>query len=180
MKTKISAFILLSVLLICVLAGCTSEKDTNTTTTPETTVTVTEAVVTTSTTAEDSTNNTNEPATVYATFAKDIDIDLTNAQRFTVDNSDYETEIVFTANESVKSFSFCSLSWLYNEDLDESDFEFVPMFTTDNFDEPVVVTMTFWGDVPSYGILFTDADGTEHSATISTSGMDGSLILDVI
>lgn len=180
MKTKISAFILLSVLLICMLAGCTSEKDTDTTTAPETTVNVSESVATTSTVEESSTNKINEPATVSADFAKDTDIDLTNAQRFTADNSDYETEIVFTANESVKSFSFCSLSWLDNEDSGESDFEFVPMFTTDNFDEPVVVTMTFWGDIPSYGILFTDADGTEHCATISTSGMDGSLILDVI
>ncbi len=177
MKTKIPAFILLSVLLICLLAGCTSGKDTGTTP-PETTGTVSESVVTTSTVAETSTNNTNEPATVYATFAKDTDIDLTNSQRFTADNSDYETEIVFTGNENVKSFSFCSLNWLDNEDSGESNFEFVPMFTTDNFDKPVVVTMTFWGDIPSYGILFTDADGTEHCATISLSGMDGSVILN--
>ena len=178
MKKSLSAFILLSVLILGVFAGCADKPGTDietlpTTNTPETSVTTTVALTTEAAVS-------NEPAAVYATFAKDTDIALTNAQRFVADNSEYETEIVFTANSGVKNFNFCKIEWLDETDSGESDLELVPVFTTDSFEEPLVVTMTFWGDIPSYGITYTDTDGTEHSGIIRINGMDGSLILDVI
>lgn len=192
MKSKLSAFILLSVMIISVLSSCNENPDTKATTVPTTAVTeTTDAKTTDETTAAKTTATettvsetteaviVNEPAEVYAAFRKDADIDLTNAQRFTADNSEYETEVVFTATNGVKSFSFCKLEWLDETDSGESDFEFVPLYTTDSFNEPLVVTMTFWGSVPSYGIIFTDTDDVEYSGVITTSGEDGSLILDV-
>lgn len=128
-------------------------------------------------------DGTEEVSCVIAVFAEDTLVELTNAERFTADNSEYETEVVFFANYGdVYDFEFCEIKWLDDSDSGESDFEFVPVYKTETLtqDTPLVVTMTFWGDMPSYGIRYTDSEGTEHSGTISTSGMDGSLILDVI
>lgn len=80
------------------------------------------------------------------------------------DNSEYESEVVFTANSGVKSFSFCKIEWLDETNSNESDLELIPIFTTDSFEKPLVVTMTFWG---SYGITYTDADGIEYLGTLA-------------
>ena len=128
-------------------------------------------------------DGTEEVSCVIAVFAEDTLVELTNAERFTADNSEYETEVVFFANYGdVYDFEFCEIKWLDDSDGGESDIEFVPVYKTETLtqDTPLVVTMTFWGDIPSYGIRYTDSEGAEHSGTISTSGMDGSLILDVI
>lgn len=128
-------------------------------------------------------DGTEEVSTVIAVFAEDTLVELTNAERFTADSSEYETEVVFFANYGdVYDFEFCEIKWLDESDGGESDIEFVPVYKTDTLtqDTPLVVTMTFWGDIPSYGIRYTDSQGVEHSGTIGTSGMDGSLILDVI
>ncbi len=42
---------------------------------------------------------------------------------------------------------------------------------------PVVVQLTFYGDLPSWGVAFTDMDGVYHQLAINTSGLDGSLVL---
>ncbi len=128
-------------------------------------------------------DGTEEVSCVIAVFAEDTLVELTDADRFAADNSEYETDVVFFANYGdVYDFEFCEIKWLDNSDSGESDFEFVPVYKTETLtqDTPLVVTMTFWGDIPSYGIRYTDSEGAEHSGTISTSGMDGSLILDVI
>ena len=128
-------------------------------------------------------DGTEETSCVIAVFAEDTLVELTNAERFVADSSEYETEVVFFANYGdVYDFEFCEIKWLDDSDSGESDFEFVPVYKTETLtqDTPLVVTMTFWGDIPSYGIIYTDSEGVEHSGTISTSGMDGSLILDVI
>lgn len=123
------------------------------------------------------------PSYVTAIFAQDTLVDLTNAERFTADNSDDAQEVVFFANfGDVYDFEFCEIKWLDESDGGESDIEFVPLYTTDALttNTPLVVTMTFWGDIPSYGITYTDSDGAEHTGTISLNGMDGSVILDLI
>ena len=53
------------------------------------------------------------------------------------------------------------------------------LYTTDALTEgkPVVIRMTFAGDVPDRGIAYTDADGITRYFAITTSGEDGSLLL---
>lgn len=185
MKRRITALVLLSLMLLGALVGCKSSPDTTSTTPNETEVATTENTVTTP--AKDHTDIYDDsddiPSYVTACFATDTPVDLTNAERFTADNSEYEQEVVFFANSGdVYDFEFCSINWLDESDGGESDIEFVPMFTVDTLsnDTPLVVTMTFWGDIPSYGITYTDTAGVEHSGTISISGENGSVILDII
>lgn len=45
-------------------------------------------------------------------------------------------------------------------------------------DAPLVVKIAFPGDIPCYGLRFTDAGGTTRQYAIGMSGYDGSLILE--
>ena len=45
-------------------------------------------------------------------------------------------------------------------------------------DAPLVVKIAFPGDIPSYGLRFTDAGGTLRQYAIGMSGYDGSLIME--
>jgi hypothetical protein len=42
---------------------------------------------------------------------------------------------------------------------------------------PLLVKMTFFGTIPSYGIAYTDSDGEEKQFSVEMSGVDGSLFL---
>ena len=44
-------------------------------------------------------------------------------------------------------------------------------------DRPLLLGLTFPGDIPSNGIAFTGADAVEHRYSLSVSGLDGSLVL---
>ena len=120
-----------------------------------------------------------EVSYVYATHIDYTGADLTNAHRFTADNSDYETEVVFFASGDVYDFAFCEVTSIDYSDSGEFIYELNPKFTTDTLteDAPLVVTMTFWGDIPSYGITYTDSEGISHSELVGLSGEDGSVIL---
>jgi len=43
--------------------------------------------------------------------------------------------------------------------------------------KPLLLGVVFYGDMTTYGLLFTDADGMEYRYRISVSGKDGSLVL---
>lgn len=120
-----------------------------------------------------------EVSYVYATLIDYTGADLTNAQKFTADNSEYETEVVFLAAGEITDFAFCSVETIDYTDEGTYKAELKPMHTivTLNKNEPLIVTMTFWGDIPSYGITYTDSEGTNHSELITLSGEDGSVVL---
>ena len=120
-----------------------------------------------------------EVSYVYATLIDYTGADLTNAQKFTADNSEYETEVVFLAAGEITDFAFCSVENIDYTDEGTYKAELTPMHTIDtlNENEPLIVTMTFWGDTPSYGITYTDSEGTNHSELIALSGVDGSVVL---
>ena len=120
-----------------------------------------------------------EVSYVYASLIDYTDADLTNAQKFTADNSEYEAEVVFSAIGEITDFAFCSVETIDYTDEGTYKAELKPMHTIDTLNEaePLIVTMTFWGDIPSYGITYTDSEGTNHSELITLSGEDGSVVL---
>ena len=82
---------------------------------------------------------------------------------FIADSSESSVKILFTAREAVSDFSFLSVEFK----------DFVngrPVFGTSPLktlktlepERPLLVTMTFFGDLPSYGISFTDKNGEVH------------------
>ena len=48
-----------------------------------------------------------------------------------------------------------------------------PEFTSQ---KPLLIGVTFYGDMTTYGLLLTDANGVEHQYMIYESGEDGSVV----
>lgn len=94
---------------------------------------------------------------------------------FTADTSPDSTKLIFTAEGNVKDFKFLSL---FCEDVLEDGtpvFAIEELYQADQLSAPLVVEMTFWGTIPSYGYSFVDADGETRRFTLEMSGMDGSI-----
>lgn len=95
------------------------------------------------------------------------------------DESEYAVKILFTTDGRVNNFKFFSI---VIDDVDENGkLIYTPgdIYTSEVFasDYPLVATLTFWGDTPSYGISYEDESGTLHTFLLEQSGFDGSLIL---
>lgn len=88
--------------------------------------------------------------------------------------SDYETLLAFTAKEKWKSFTLSLLSWetetySVDKELYTGTLEAGQVFTA---------SVTFWGDLTTYGITITDENDAVRYFAVYISGMDGSVVLD--
>lgn len=118
-------------------------------------------------------------AWVKADYADGIVTEATNYDWFTADDSPDSTKVLFMAEGNVRDFKFLSL---YCEDVLEDG---TPVFTTEELyqtdrldpERPLLVEMTFWGTIPSYGISYMDQNGETRNFTVEMSGMDGSIHL---
>lgn len=50
------------------------------------------------------------------------------------------------------------------------------LYSLDQLDKPLVLGLVFYGDLTTYGLSFTDAEGMEHHYSIYKSGEDGSIL----
>lgn len=116
---------------------------------------------------------------VSGTFMEDAEIDRNHCYEFIADTSEFECQVVFSANETVTDFQFNSLEYIENPNSENIDFLMTPLFSLDELtsDKPVVITLTFLGTIPNYGISYIDASGTQRTFSIEVSGMDGSLLI---
>lgn len=102
-----------------------------------------------------------------------------NYTEFVADNSDYSSKVAFIAGKELKDFKVLSL---FLEDITaegEPVYSITEVYSQDKLKTncPLVVTMTFVGDIPNYGISYVGSDGLTHKYTVGTSGYDGSLVL---
>ena len=98
---------------------------------------------------------------------------------FTADSSDAGTRVLFTAGDGVKDFRLLALEL---EDVSETGamaFSAREVYQQDTLtpERPLVVELTFYGDIPSYGVACVDGSGAEHRFVLELSGADGSLLL---
>ena len=99
---------------------------------------------------------------------------------FTADTSDARTRVLFTAaGDGVKDFRLLTLEL---EDVSETGaitFTSREVYQQDVLmpERPLAVEMTFYGDIPNYGIACVDGSGAEHRFVLEISGADGSLLL---
>ncbi len=116
---------------------------------------------------------------VYAEYEAAVYEGITYCEEFVADNSEHETKVVFFANGEITDFKFMSIEWADDEDGGEIDFVMKEMYTLDKLseDKPLLVTMTFTGSMPSYGISYDDEYGNEHNCIVEISNEDGSLVL---
>ncbi|MCR5230877.1 MAG: hypothetical protein K6D03_12200 [Solobacterium sp.] len=94
---------------------------------------------------------------------------------FTADQDSAAADVLLTANTAVSDLKFLRIR--YYASGTRTGYR---IYETDkvNEDMPLLVHMTFYGDLPSYGISYTDLDGSARCFEIVQSGKDGSLILN--
>jgi hypothetical protein len=89
-------------------------------------------------------------------------------------DTDYITSIGFTANETLTDVSFTLLDWFERGEYQVHE----ELFTIETMtpEQPFLAQVTFWGDMTTYGISFTDESGELRCYYLMISGKDGSLI----
>jgi hypothetical protein len=115
---------------------------------------------------------TNPPlAPIYADYAGE---DFNAFYAYWSDETDYITSIGFTPGERLTNVKFGLLDWFETESWQMAE----ELYAVDELDpdHPFLAQVVFWGDMTTYGISFTDADGARRHYAVSISGKDGSLI----
>ena len=118
-----------------------------------------------------------KPAPITAYWVQDWPFTYHN--EFTADTSPDQTQIVLVADETVKDFKFLSLHIRMMNADGSPQYLVDPMYSQPEFvpEWPLLVNMTFYGDMPSYGISYVDQSGATRYFAIGMSGKDGSLLL---
>jgi hypothetical protein len=110
-------------------------------------------------------------APIYADFAPE---DFNAYHAYWSDETDYITSIGFTPAEKLTDVKFGLLDWFETESWQMAE----ELYTMDELDpdHAFLAQVVFWGDMTTYGISFTDADGEARHFAVSISGKDGSLV----
>ena len=91
------------------------------------------------------------------------------------DGGRYCENIAFRANETLTDVRFSALTFEYgNYVVDEE----LCSFSRLRSDWPFVASVPFYGDMTTYGISFTDADGNDCFYAVYVSGRNGSLFAE--
>ena len=87
--------------------------------------------------------------------------------------------VLFVADSTVTDFQISSLFLESVDDAGNMEFSVTPLYTQDSLTPAwaLVVDLTFYGDLPSYGISYVDANRQLWRFTITISGYDGSILL---
>ncbi len=110
-------------------------------------------------------------APIYADYAEES---FNAYHAYWSDETDYITSIGFTPAEKLTDVRFGLLDWFGTESWQMNE----ELYTIEEIDpdRPFLAQVVFWGDMTTYGISFTDADGAERHFALSISGKDGSLV----
>ena len=110
-------------------------------------------------------------APIYADYAEES---FNAYHAYWCDETDYITSIGFTPGEKLTDVRFGLLDWFETESWQMAEV----LYTMDELDpdHAFLAQVVFWGDMTTYGISFTDADGAERHYAVSISGRDGSLV----
>lgn len=93
---------------------------------------------------------------------------------FTADESEFQSRILFRPFGEVIDVKLLKLTY----SPDNMDYAAEAIYSAESL--PLIVTLTFWGDLPSYGIQFTNDQSVTRSYALQLSGENGRLILFAI
>jgi len=98
---------------------------------------------------------------------------------FIADESEHQVKLLISSTKSLKDFNFLGLSIDGVDEAGNLITSTESIYHADTLmpDHPLVVTMTFFGDLPSYGISYEDENDETRYFYITLSGKDGSLLL---
>lgn len=112
-------------------------------------------------------------------WAKDALRDGMVFDGFVADVSEHQVTILLSSESDLKDFTFLSLTPEQVDDAGKVSFSTKELYYVEKLtpERPLLVTMTFFGDLPSYGISYVDQEGKTKHFSIDLSGKDGSLQL---
>jgi hypothetical protein len=97
---------------------------------------------------------------------------------FRADDGEPQVGIVFAPSQPLRNFRVLALTF---KDANDSGifFDEKEIYRAEELSvsRPLLVRLTFMGDIPNYGISYEGSDGKVHKFTVGESGMDGSLVL---
>ena len=110
-------------------------------------------------------------APIYADYAPE---DFNAYHAYWSEETDYITSIGFTPGETLTNVKFGLLDWFETESWQMAE----ELYAIDELDPDhcFLAQVVFWGDMTTYGISFTDAEGQPRHYAVSISGKDGSLV----
>ena len=116
---------------------------------------------------------------ISANWAENVTNTVTDYDEYIIDDSDYSMSIMLTANNPVSDFKIVALQY---EDVKEDG---TPVFLTENVytygelttEQSLLVKLSFPGDMPNYGVSYTDGSGIVKNYALQQSGKDGSLVM---
>lgn len=119
-----------------------------------------------------------DPLPVSAKWANKSDLPET-FEEFTADQTNASVKIIFSAEDCVRNFKLLSLTF---RDASEDgtllfDTQDLVTYESLNSSTPLVIEMTFFGDIPNYGISYIGENDTPYRFALAENGKDGSLIL---
>lgn len=100
-------------------------------------------------------------------------------EEYVADDS-FPMEVIISTDEPVTFLTVLGL--MYEEYEDEYTFAATELngYKYFNPERPLKLTVTDYGEIPSYGISYIDSCGEKHAFAICVSGYDGSVYLEEI
>ncbi len=125
---------------------------------------------------------TSSTSAVLARWAQDALPDYPNYDEFIADESDANVRVLLSSNSPLDQFKVLSITALDAIEAGTLRYERQVLHTQDSLhpDRPLVLQMTFFGDLPAYAISYTDENGTAQTFALTLSGKDGTLLLTPI
>lgn len=116
---------------------------------------------------------------VHALFEKDGLRGVSAYDSFIAGQSDPRVKVVFSATSAVKDFKVLALSDAAFKD-NKVSFKVKELYSQDSLTpgRPLVVTMSFYGDVPNNGISYVDENGKTLRFSVGVSGESGKFVLE--
>ncbi len=110
---------------------------------------------------------------------QDVQYEYDDATGLLAAGGEYETKVLFRSEEGVSDFKLLALTLRDVDANGHATFDIAEAFSVPQLRAgvPLMVPMSFPGDIPSNGFSYTDADGTTKTYTVSISGRDGSLVI---
>ena len=117
-------------------------------------------------------------STVIADWAENVQLGE-NFTEISADESEYQGRVVFTTDGAVSDFKLLALTFVDIDDEGHIIFDISEVYTQPALtaDLPLVVNLTFIGEIPNYGISYDNGTGEVQRFSLNESGFDGSLLL---
>lgn len=189
---KLLSITLTAALLTAALTGCAKTENNSSNATSSAPAQTTENAPTAESTTAESTSAPAETAPAAATeeaplpvgsvVAADWTENVQLGENFTeisADESEYQGRVVFTTDGAVSDFKLLALTFVDVDDEGHIIFDISEVYTQPALtsEQPLVVNLTFIGEIPNYGISYDNGTGEVQRFSLSESGFDGSLVL---